>query len=160
RFHLDVPGWFRATDRASFLTDVAAAVWNDRVVELDYDRWAGRVRRRVAPLGLVLKGGSGDVVATPAAAGGGVMAGGAAVRTYRVSRIQALTLTPDVFVRPERFDLAAFWAAWSDRYERSVLQGEAVLRLSPRALALLGGWWGPVASAAATDTAGAPDAAG
>src|SRR5215468_7595832 len=52
RFHLDVPGWFRATDRASFLTDVAAAVWNDRVVEMDYDRWEGRVRRRVAPLGL------------------------------------------------------------------------------------------------------------
>ena len=32
-------------------------------------------------------------------------------RTYRVSRIEGLELTPETFTRPADFDLAAYWEA-------------------------------------------------
>ena len=43
RFHLDVPGWFRGRrTRRRWLTELARAVWADRVVELRYRRGTGR----------------------------------------------------------------------------------------------------------------------
>lgn len=127
RFHLDVPGWFREAGPTPFLAAVADAVWRQRCIRVDYQRWSGRVSRELEPLGVVLKSGVWYVVA----------ASGGDVRTYRVAGILGLETLDEDFQRPEDFDLPAFWSAWTRRYESSLHQGEAVVRLSADAVAKL-----------------------
>src|SRR4029077_5778694 len=100
RFHLDAAGWFQAGEPVPFLAPLAEAVWEGRVVDIDYDRGGSTVGRRLEPLGLVLKAGVWYLVA---------MAAGQA-RTYRVSRVASAVVTDERVERPEGFDLAAFWA--------------------------------------------------
>src|SRR5579871_7001583 len=58
RFHLDPEGWFRSPDPLPALKPVAQAVFAGRMLGLTY-RPTGEAprRRRLGPLGLVLKGG-------------------------------------------------------------------------------------------------------
>lgn len=152
RFHLDATGWFREADETPHLAAVADAVWNQCRLRVHYRRWTSprEVTRVMEPLGVVLKAGVWYLVAS---------AEGQA-RTYRVSHILALEALGERFVRPEGFDLADFWGAWSRRYETSVYRGEAVVRLSPRALELLPHFFDAVINRAAQETAGPPDADG
>ncbi len=147
RFHLDAPGWFSEADQAPHLAAVADAVWNQHLIRVRYRRWgAEEVTRVLEPLGVVLKGGLWYLVARAAEQ----------IRTYRVSRILDLQTLEECFERPEGFDLADFWRSWSERFEASVYRGEAVVRLSPRALKLLF-LLGPAVVQAARDSAGPPD---
>ena len=171
RFHLDAPAWFRDADPVPHLARVAEAVWEQRVLRVHYRRWRGEVRRELHPLGLVLKGGIWYLVARsgehPGRAGETGDAGGAgeagqdgrAVRTYRVSRILALDGPGERFERPADFDLAAYWGRFSRRLEDARHQGEAHLRVSPRALRLLPMQFGAVGARAAAE-AGEPDGDG
>ncbi|MEQ7126780.1 WYL domain-containing protein [Actinopolymorpha sp. B11F2] len=84
----------------------------------------------------------------------------AAMRTYRISRIVALTTRDEHFERVDDFDLAAYWQDWSDQYRERLYRGEAVVRFSERGLFLLGYYLGPVAARAARANAGPPDAEG
>jgi predicted DNA-binding transcriptional regulator YafY len=127
RFHLDAPGWFQTTDEVPHLGRLAEAVWETQAVELDYRRPGKSARRRVEPLGLVLKGGTWYLV--------GATAG--QVRTYRVSRVQGLTLTDERFDRPVDFDLVAYWAASTRAYEGAVDRVPVRLRVVPEALGAL-----------------------
>jgi predicted DNA-binding transcriptional regulator YafY len=153
RFHLDAPGWFQEVEPAPHLAALAGAVWQQRLVRLCYRR-AGRlgkeVERTLQPLGLVLKAGAWYLVGRA----------GEQPRTYRVSRVLELCVLEERFVRPADFDLAAFWQEWSRRYERSVYRGEAVVRLSPRGLALAPYVLAPAVARAAEATAEPPDADG
>ena len=76
-------------------------------------RYAGRDRpeteRMVHPLGLVAKASVWYLVA-------GTDAG---LRTFRVSRVRAVTLTSDPVERPEGFDLAATWKRIVDEVDES-----------------------------------------
>ncbi|WP_240503083.1 helix-turn-helix transcriptional regulator, partial [Streptomyces prasinopilosus] len=119
--------WFRDADPVPHLERIAGAVWERRVLRTRYRRWRGEVDREVRPLGLVLKGGIWYLVALSE----GV------VRTYRVSRFQAVEETGEVFTRPAGFALAAYWAESSRRLEGALRQGTARLRLSPRGQRLL-----------------------
>ncbi|GAA2626623.1 WYL domain-containing protein [Dactylosporangium fulvum] len=126
RFHLDAPGWFRDADPPPLLAELARAVWEDRVVVLTYRR-REEVVRTVEPLGLVLKTGSWYLVGR---VGGGV-------RTYRVDRAAAVTVTDTVFERDGSFDLAAFWGEQALEFERGILREQARIRLSPAGVRLL-----------------------
>nr|WP_203616224.1 YafY family protein [Streptomyces sp. SID13726] len=121
RFHLDAPGWYARTEEAPFLPAVADAVWNSRVLEVLYRRWAEPtdVRRRLEPYGLVLKAGRWYVVAGPGP------------RTFRVDQILELTSCGEEFGRPEGFDLAAYWTAYQRDFHDRLHRGEAVVRLAP-----------------------------
>jgi predicted DNA-binding transcriptional regulator YafY len=151
RFHLDAPGWFRGAEPAPHLAAIADAVWNQRRLRVRYQRWGGeRHRRTLEPLGLVLKGGTWYVVAA--------VSGQA--RTYRVSQVIELEPLPESFERPDGFDLAAYWASWSRRFESTLLRGEAVLRLSPLGFERVQAMFGPPVARAAAESAGEPDLAG
>ncbi len=65
-------------------------------------------------------------------AGGWYLVGrvGEDVRTYRVATIQACAELDETFERPPGFDLAAWWAASVARFEASLPQGEARIRLT------------------------------
>ncbi|MGY0068179.1 helix-turn-helix transcriptional regulator [Streptomyces sp. QTS137] len=149
RFHLDAPAWFRGADPVPLLESVARAVWERRVLRTHYRRWRGEVRREMRPLGLVLKGGIWYLVALAEDA----------VRTYRVSRFQAVEETGDLFTRPAGFDLAAYWAESSRRLEAALQQGTARLRLSPRGQKLLPMRFGAAGVRALADS-GPPDGEG
>jgi predicted DNA-binding transcriptional regulator YafY len=123
RFHLDVPAWYHQAEDAPQLGAIAAAVLNDRVVDVTYRRWEAprEVKRRLSPYGLVLKNGAWYVAAQT----------GAGVRIYRISNILQLTLTDEHFDRPDGFHLSDFWQRHLDEFDRRRIIATAVLRLSP-----------------------------
>jgi predicted DNA-binding transcriptional regulator YafY len=154
RFHLDAPGWYREPDAVPHLLPIAEALWQDRWIEIRYRRWApepGEVTRRLRPLGLVLKAGVWYLIAARDAAD---------PRTYRVSAVLAVEARPEQFARPAGFDLAEFWRAHVERYERAEEARVATVRLSPAGLAALPEVLGPRATRLARSTLGAADAEG
>jgi predicted DNA-binding transcriptional regulator YafY len=150
RFHLDVPGWFRAADPPPLLADLARAVWEDRTVTLTYGGRAGEVVRTVEPLGLVLKTGVWYLVGRI----------GEHRRTYRVDRVRAAEVTEVHFERDDGFDLASFWTERAAEFERAVLTESVTLRLSPAGLWMLKHRVEAVAYRAAVHDAAPPDAGG
>ena len=121
RFHLDAPGWYADAEEAPFLPAVADAVWNSRVLDVLYRRWAEPtdVERRLEPYGLVLKAGRWYVVAGPGP------------RTFRVDQILQLASTEEEFTRPDDFDLAAYWTAYQRDFHDRLYRAEALVRLAP-----------------------------
>ncbi|MFE9684395.1 helix-turn-helix transcriptional regulator [Streptomyces sp. NPDC002701] len=145
RFHLDAPGWYAdAGDGAApYLPAVADAVWNGRVLHVLYRRWREPtdVRRRLEPYGLVLKAGRWYVVAGPGP------------RTFRVDQILELTAADEEFVRPEDFDLGAYWAGYQRDFHDRLRRAEAVVRLAP-GVRLSGPAGDAVRAGGVTDAAG------
>ena len=127
RFHLDAPAWFRDPDDVPHLAMVAAASWDDRRLDVRYQRPDRVVRRVLDPLGLVLKAGVWYLVA----------ANRGHVRTYRVSRLRSVDVRAGSFVRPDDFDLAAYWASSSLQFEEQMLRIEVTARVNPTGLAVL-----------------------
>ncbi|MEU4089550.1 helix-turn-helix transcriptional regulator [Streptomyces aureus] len=125
RFHLDAPGWYARAEETPYLTAVADAVWNGRVLDVRYRRWREPtdVERRLEPYGLVLKAGRWYVVAGPGP------------RTFRVDQILGLTFSDEEFTRPGDFDLAAYWTAYQRDFHERLHPGEAVVRIAPTTLA-------------------------
>lgn len=108
RFLLDAPGWFQAPDAVPHLETLAAAVWDERRLRIDYRRGDRIVTRELDPLGLVLKGGVWYLVARAEGQD----------RTYRVSRVEAAVTLDEPSIRPPDFDLAAHWAESIAAYEQ------------------------------------------
>ena len=97
------------------------------LIKIRYQSWRAEKQRRVAPLGLVLKGGSWYLA--------GQVDG--SVRTYRVARVLDCTALDDRFDRPADFDLAAYWQAATLRLEAEMHPNVAIVRLSPFGVKLL-----------------------
>lgn len=108
RFHLDAPGWFAREEAVPHLAALSRAVWEERRVEVRYDKRDGEVRRLLDPLGLVLKAGVWYLVALSGRT--------RSVRTFRVSRVVGITVLDEPAQRPDDFDLAAQWAASSSAF--------------------------------------------
>jgi predicted DNA-binding transcriptional regulator YafY len=151
RFHLDAPGWFKDAEPVPHLPRIAEAVWEQRVLQVRYQRWRGAVRREIRPLGVVLKGGIWYAVAQA----------DETVRTYRISRFEEVEPTrgEEMFERPVGFDLAAYWAESARRLESWLRQNVATVRLSPTAQWLLPAKFG-TSGERALAAAGPPDGDG
>jgi predicted DNA-binding transcriptional regulator YafY len=149
RFHLDPVGWFRGAEDAGFLPAIAAAVWSETAVDVQYRRYQDVVARKLQPLGLVLKGGVWYFVALSSGQ----------TRTYRVSNLVEVTATDDRFQRPKDFDLVRFWTVASQTYEVGLFRDKAVLRVSPRGMAKFN-LFGAAVSRAAAESASPPDSDG
>ncbi len=119
RFHLDAPGWFAPTEPLVHLEALAAAVWENARLEIDYTGEDGPTTRKIDPLGLVLKAGVWYLVARRAGA----------TRTYRVSRVTAVRPTGEGFERPESFDLASYWGESTAAFLRGRPRVVAIFRL-------------------------------
>ena len=151
RFHLETTAWFRSADPLPSLQDVARAVWSERMLKMRYRR-AGESEarpRKVAPLGLVLKGGIWYLIAQHEKS----------VRTYRASNIHDAEVCGEPFIRPKNFDLAVHWAKAAREYEAGVYHEHADVRLSPKGMRLLE-LLGPHVTGAASRTAGKADRKG
>jgi predicted DNA-binding transcriptional regulator YafY len=149
RFHLDVTGWFRASEPVALLPTVARAVWSERYLKIRYRQGGDSHEVRIGPLGLVLKAGVWYLVAQK----------GSAYRTYRASNILAVESLDEAFIRPADFDLPCYWRRSSREYELGNYRGSALVRISPRGRALIG-LLGPYVEEAVAKTAGLPDKEG
>ncbi len=123
RFHLDAPGWFQPSVELPHLETLAGAVWQSQQVRIQYRRGerTGDVERLLDPLGLVLKGGMWYLVARS----------GESLRTYKVSRIVAVTVLAEGFERPEDFDLADHWDRSTAAYEQGADHVDLTVRMAP-----------------------------
>ncbi|MCE4537079.1 transcriptional regulator [Pelomonas sp. P7] len=120
RLHVDPLDWYQGGEPAPQLPALAQAVLECRRVRLDYLSWKGERRWQAEPLGLVLKGGSWYAV----------VRAGARTMMLKVANIQALQVADETFERPGDFELAAWWQASLQRFERELRPGRAVLRLT------------------------------
>ena len=127
RLHLDPVDWYRESEPVPHLAAVAAAVWNERQLALQYDSWKARVARTVHPLGLVLKAGTWYLVA----------AVDGAPRTFRVGAIRSLQTLDSRVRRPRGFDLQGHWADATARFERELHALHATVLATERGLAWL-----------------------
>ncbi|GAA2780276.1 WYL domain-containing protein [Streptomyces rameus] len=152
RFHLDAPAWFREPETPALLPVLAEAVWEDSRVLARYRRGDREVERRLEPYGLVLKAGVWYLCAR--------VAGSGSFRTYRIDRFGAAEALPERFGRDPDFDLPGFWAEQAERFARSILRAEVVVRLSPEGVRRLPHAVDPLGARQALDGAGAPDAGG
>ncbi|MFI6073472.1 nitroreductase/quinone reductase family protein [Actinoplanes sp. NPDC051343] len=152
RFYLDAPGWFRADEPTPYLSAVADAVWSGRQMEIRYRRWKAprEVTRTLDPLGVVLKAGRWYLVA----------GSGTRTTTYRVTNILSASLLSTPVVRPDGFDLAAFWREWTSRYEQSVYRLSATVRMTAAALERMAFVFPPEMSRQARAAASPPDSSG
>lgn len=118
-FHVDMRGWFREEDRVPHLPVIAGALWRGRRLDMRYREGAKVVRRRLDPLGLVLKAGVWYLLARRRGE----------ERVYRVSRIGSAKELAEPCTRPAGFDLAAAWASRSEAFERSLRRVEVTVRV-------------------------------
>ncbi len=154
RFHLDAPAWFREPEPPELLPAVAEAVWADRRVGARYRRGDETVERELEPYGLVLKAGVWYLCAR--VPGGD----GPPWRTYRIERFTDVEPREERFTRDPDFDLAGFWAAQAERFARSLLRTEVVVRLSPEGARRLPHVVDPLAAREALAGASDPDGEG
>ncbi|MBC9713434.1 YafY family transcriptional regulator [Streptomyces sp. TRM66268-LWL] len=129
RFHLDAHGWYADADEVPYLTDVAHAVWNRKVLQVRYRRWKEptEVDRRLEPYGLVLKAGRWYVVSGPRPV------------TYRVDQILQARAMEEEFTAPDDFDLVAYWRRHQEEFQDRLYTGTALVRLTDAGAARLTG---------------------
>ncbi len=132
RLHVDATGWRGSGEDLSMLTVVQDAVARERKLAFDYTRADGqKAPRTVDPLGLVAKGLSWYLVAHSANG----------MRTYRVSRMEKVTVLASGFERPARFDLAEHWKKSTAEFQKQRRNYAAVLSVTPEAARRLQGWY-------------------
>jgi predicted DNA-binding transcriptional regulator YafY len=129
RFHLDAPSWFKTGRNEPHLATIAAAVWEDRCIVMRYRHpgSAEPVVRNVEPFGLVLKAGVWYLVARR----------DGEMRTYRVSRVDAVEASAETFERPVEFDLARYWSDAVAEFESSAPELEVTVIASESGFASL-----------------------
>lgn len=147
RFHLDPVDWYRRVATPPYLHAIAEAVWGERQIIIRYESWSATVRRRLDPLGLVMKAGAWYLVARC----------NGTIRTYRIASVAALEVTTAGFTRPPGFDLAAHWTRELKRFEAGLRREQAEIRVAAPALPWLDRLGADIAEAV---RASAPDAQG
>jgi predicted DNA-binding transcriptional regulator YafY len=131
RLHVDPTGWSGTGEDLSMLGVVQQAVADERKLAFDYTRADGQKGpRTVDPLGVVAKGLSWYLVAK----------GANGIRTYRVSRMEAVTPLASKFERPAQFDLASYWKASTAQFEGQRGQYAVRLRMARGAERTLSMW--------------------
>lgn len=146
RIYIDSTGWQSSPEQLASLSIVQDAIWQERKVQLVYQRGDMTVVERVIdPLGLVAKG---QVWYLVAAVDGDV-------RSYRVSRVHYATILDVPCVRPAQFDLTHYWLQASSDFRASLPQYRVIARIEQTILLRIR-WW----RYAFVEHTAAPDSAG
>jgi predicted DNA-binding transcriptional regulator YafY len=159
--HLDMPRWFHGTEPVPHLRTLAEAVRLGRRLLLGYRRDEGgqEKTREVGPLGLVNKAGTWYLVATRHATREQQAGQNCDPAVFRVGRVTSARLLTAEAVRPDGFDLAAFWERWSAEFVTSRPQVEVRVRATATALGIFRYVLGD-AGGRAVEAAGPADADG
>jgi predicted DNA-binding transcriptional regulator YafY len=147
RILIDTAGWKRPEEAIPCLPIIQEAIWQEQKVRLTYERPGSTPSERlVDPLGLVAKGSLWYLV--------GAVEG--AARVYRVARIHDAAISDEPCVRPEGFDLAAYWAQSSADFVANLPQYRITLRVAPDTVHRVTGTgaYGRIEETGATDADG------
>lgn len=128
RIFIDPAGWFHTSEPVPFLPLLHQVVWEDRVIQLSYQRPDGPpTQRELHPYALIAKANVWYLVGEQ---------NDGDMRTFRVSRIQDVQLTGQTFQRSPGFDLAVYWRDQSSRFEKQLMEGdvpcETLVRVHPK----------------------------
>lgn len=131
RLHVDPTGWRESGEDLSMLALVQDAVARERRLTFTYTRAdQQRAQRTVDPLGLVAKGLSWYLVARAPHG----------MRTYKVSRMESVTVLAIGFERPAGFKLEAYWTRSTAELREQASSYRAVLAVRPELVSKLHGW--------------------
>lgn len=111
RFYIDSVGWFDTGEIPVTLSLLQQAVEEDRRVSIVYQNFAGEVNEQLL-----------DAYALVAKANVWYLIGrksGGELRTYRITRIQHVTLQANHFERDPGFDAVAYWKESSQSFEKA-----------------------------------------
>lgn len=110
RIFIDPIDWFQAVKPLPFLSALQEAVWDSRILQVDYHKIGGAPEERILmPYGLVYKANTWYLVAQKP---------DGHWRTYRVSRMISVRVTDEIFERDLAFDLHGYWKETTERFER------------------------------------------
>ncbi|MFD2170447.1 helix-turn-helix transcriptional regulator [Tumebacillus lipolyticus] len=118
RIHIDTTGWSRSERGIAIIPQLQEALWQQRRLQISYQKVDGLVERVIDPLGLVAKGSAWYLV--------GMVEEN--VRTYRASRILSATLLAEPSSRPSHFNLRAYWEASAAQFVTSLPSYRVTLR--------------------------------
>lgn len=117
RLHIDQRHWFQTIDPPPFLNQLQEAIWNDRIVRLQYGAFSGEANHRdVEAYALVTKANIWYFVCRRLDNG--------EMRSYRVSRIIDMSITREHFQRQSGFKLAEFWQQQCKEFEAQIMAQE------------------------------------
>jgi len=128
RILFDSTAWYRRPTTTAHLETVRAAVWAARQLDLLYPNADGGAAsvRRVEPHGLVCKAGVWYLVAFCHLRQD--------FRTFRVERLEDVTVRDEAVTSRPGFDLQAYWAEARRRFEEQTTPLALVLRVSAAGL--------------------------
>ena len=149
RIHIDASAWSRYEEAVPHLGAIQEAVLLDRRIRLTYHKANGEMIERVIdPLGLVAKATIWYLVA----------GSNGEMRVFRISRVLEVEALEEACVRPEGFDLAAYWDRWQKEFEASLPKYAVTVRVAAENVLALpqffGDWIVPVAERAPSDVDG------
>ncbi|MBN9391004.1 MAG: WYL domain-containing protein [Chloroflexi bacterium] len=137
RIYLDSTWWFQPEEPLPCLPALYQAVWEDRLVYLEYlvryePRGEVLLGQSVEPYGLVAKANVWYLVACQAGQ----------MKVYRVSQVVTAHLKTEHFERSSSFDLPVFWKNWCAKFEQRRFHYPVTARVSPELLPELGRYFG------------------
>jgi predicted DNA-binding transcriptional regulator YafY len=128
RLMIDPDWWWRDSSISPFWDELQKAVYEDKLIEIDYENFDGKIAaRRLAPYSLICKSSVWYLLAEREQE----------LRTYRVNRIHAVRLLDQGFKRRPDFDLQTVWREHMRNFEHNFVDYRCVLRIHPERLSLI-----------------------
>ena len=122
RLLIDATWWWRDNQPPPFWDQLQQAVYDDRCIQVAYERHDGETIERVLePYSLIAKSSLWYLLAQYQGE----------LHTYRVARIQRITLLDTHFQRRKDFDLTTYWQTHLQEFQEAVSGYRFTLRLPP-----------------------------
>lgn len=119
KIHIDGAGWHETQELLPFFSVVQEAVWEERVLQIRYQRGEDVAERIVYPLGLVAKRNIWYLIGEV----------DHEKRTYRISRLLDAVMLEERYERPQNFDLAEYWEQSMNEFIQRLPQYPAKINL-------------------------------
>jgi len=128
RLMIDPTWWWHDASISPFWDDIQKAVYEDRLIEVEYENFDGKITQRLlAPYSLVCKSSVWYLLAER----------DKELRTYRVTRIHSVRLLDRLFSRRPDFDLPTYWRAHAQSFENLPSEYSCVLRIHPERISFI-----------------------
>jgi predicted DNA-binding transcriptional regulator YafY len=122
RLMIDPTWWWHDASISPFWDDIQKAVYEDRLIEVEYENFDGKITQRtLAPYSLVCKSSVWYLLAER----------DEELRTYRVTRIHSVRLLDRSFSRRPDFDLPTYWRTHTQNLEKFSSGYHCILRVHP-----------------------------
>jgi predicted DNA-binding transcriptional regulator YafY len=122
RIYIDPLWWWHDSQPQPFWSELQAAVYEDRCIQVVYENYNGEiVERFLEPYSLVAKSSFWYLVAKRKGE----------FRTYRASRFRQVALLDSHFQRDPAFDLASYWHTHLDEFAAAFSDYTFTLRIHP-----------------------------